>query len=180
MENLKIVVSEESFHSKEVYDIIASNISMVNLIREEGGMIEKDIHPDALLSYLVDYYIAQYKNGNFSQIVWNSGADLDFLEKVEEGLEKMGAKEHLALLQKQVKVLKDMNYEVLEAFLETDYFGTNPTRDALKNDDFYSIKEDVVDLNAKWLRNHPDLAVLSIEDMYRYAEKILGTTIVRE
>jgi len=83
-------------------------------------------------------------------------------------------------LNKQVEVLKGLDETVLEAFCESDYFGTNPTRDLLKNDDFYNLEEDIVELNAKWLKNHPDLEVLSIEEMFVKAETLLDKKISRE
>ncbi|MCC9041454.1 DUF4375 domain-containing protein [Myroides sp. M-43] len=176
---LKIVISEDAFKSQERYDIISSNISFINLVRDEGGLMGEVVHPDAILSYYVDYYLAQYKNGNFSQIVWNTQADFEFFETIAVGLEKMGAVANLALLTKQVEVLKGIDDVVLEAFCESDYFGTNPTRDLLKNDDFYGLEEDLVDLNAKWLRAHADLDVLSIEGMYQRAELLLDKKIER-
>ncbi|MDM1397447.1 DMP19 family protein [Myroides odoratimimus] len=176
---LKIVVSQDSFNSQEAYDIVYSNITFINLVREEGGLMEETIHPDAILSYYLDYYLAQYKNGNFSQIVWNTQADYEFFAIIADGLEKIGATQNLALLKKQLEVLNNIDETVLEAFCESDYFGTNPTRDLLKNDDFYNLEEDIVELNAKWLRNHPDLEVLSIEGMYQRAEALLDKKIER-
>lgn len=176
---LKIVVSKEAYNSQERYDIISSNISFINLIREEGGLMEESIHPDAILSYYTDYYLAQYKNGNFSQVVWNTQADFEFFETIAIALDKMGAKANLALLNKQVEVLKGIDETVLEAFCESDYFGTNPTKDLLKNDDFYDLEEDLVELNAQWLKSHPDLDILSIEEMYERAEVLLDKKIER-
>ncbi|KUF44063.1 DUF4375 domain-containing protein [Myroides marinus] len=177
---LKIVVSEDSFKSADAYDIVYSNISFINLVRDEGGVMGEVIHPDAIMSYYLDYYLAQYKNGNFSQIVWNTQADYEFFDDIAKGLEKIGAVQNLALLNKQVEVLKGLDETVLEAFCESDYFGTNPTRDLLKNDDFYNLEEDIVELNAKWLKNHPDLEVLSIEEMFVKAETLLDKKISRE
>lgn len=180
MKDLKIVVSENAMNSEDAYDIVYSNITFINLIREESDTDPGEyIHPDAFLSYYVDYYLAEYNNGNFSQLVWNTQADYDFFDVVEEGLKKIGAEKHLAFLQKQVAFLKDFDEVALEAFIETDYFGTNPTRDALKNDAFFDIDEDLVELNAEWLRNHPDLLVLSIEGMYKRAEALLDKQIER-
>jgi hypothetical protein len=67
----KIIVSENSFNSNDPYDIINSNITVVNLLREEG-IDDENINEDSLTSYYLDYYSAQYKNGNFSQFVWNT------------------------------------------------------------------------------------------------------------
>ncbi|MEC4113989.1 DMP19 family protein [Myroides pelagicus] len=180
MKDLKIVVSDKSVNSEDVFDVVYSNITFINLLREEvEGSPEEYIHPDAILSYYVDYYLVEYNNGNFSQLVWNTQVDYDFFDLVMQGMEKMGAKEHLAFLQKQVAFLKEFDEVALEAFIETDYFGENPTRDALKNDDFYAIKEDLVALNANWLKTHRDLLVLSIEGMYQKAEELLGKKIDR-
>ncbi len=67
----KIIVSDNSFKSNEPYDIINSNITVINLLREEG-VDDENINEDSLTSYYLDYYLAQYNNGNFSQFVWNT------------------------------------------------------------------------------------------------------------
>ncbi len=72
-----------------------------------------------------------------------------------------------------------MTKEELDSFLLGEYFGENPTRDKLKNDLFFSLDESIIDLNSKWLRNHPKLEVLSIEDMFVELEKFIGRKILR-
>lgn len=192
MNHPKIVVSQESMQSEDKYDVIYSNILFVNLIREEAddeneddeieeeSKIDELIPHDAFLSYYVDYYLSQYENGNFSQFVYNTGADFEVIDWIVEGLKKMGSTEHLALLQKQVEVLEAMDEVVLEAFIESDYFGANPIRDLLNNDSFFTLKEDLIDLNATWLKAHPDLLVLSTDEMYDYAEELLDKKIERD
>lgn len=192
MNQPKIVVSSESMQSEDKYDVIYSNILFVNLIREEAAdeneeeedeaedKVDELIPHDAFLSYYVDYYLSQYENGNFSQFVYNTGADLELIDWIIDGLKKMGSIEHLALLQKQVEVLEAMDEVVLEAFIESDYFGTNPIRDLLNNDSFFTLKEDLIDLNATWLKTHPDLLVLSTDEMYDYAEQLLDKKIERD
>lgn len=46
----KIIVSEGTFNSSEPHDVINSNITVVNLLREEG-IEDENIHEDALTSY---------------------------------------------------------------------------------------------------------------------------------
>ncbi|WP_413511992.1 DUF4375 domain-containing protein [Myroides odoratus] len=192
MNQPKIVVSSESMQSEDKYDVIYSNILFVNLIREEAAddneeeedeaedKVDELIPHDAFLSYYVDYYLSQYENGNFSQFVYNTGADFEVIDWIIDGLKKMGSTEHLALLQKQVEVLEAMDEVVLEAFIESDYFGANPIRDLLNNDSFFTLKEDLIDLNATWLKTHPDLLVLSTDEMYDYAEELLDKKIERD
>ncbi|MDM1407370.1 DUF4375 domain-containing protein [Myroides sp. DF42-4-2] len=187
MSQPKIVVSKDARESQDNYDIIYSNITFINLIREEvetedpeEDNVDELIPHDAFLSYYVDYYLSQYENGNFSQFVYNTGADLELIDWIIEGLEKMGSVEHLALLKKRLDVLENMDEAVLEAFIESDYFGTNPTRDILNDDDFFKIEEDLIELNANWLKQHSELLALSIDEMYDYAEQLLGKKVERE
>ena len=71
MEFGKIIISETAAASENPQDVINSNISVINLMREEK--IDDDlIHEDALLSYYLDYYTSQYTEGNFAQFVYNS------------------------------------------------------------------------------------------------------------
>jgi len=175
----KIIVSETSFNSAEPYDVISSNISVVNLLEEEGSDIG-NIHEDAVASYYVDYYLSQYRNGNFSQFVWNTGWSPELNKIIKKGLEKMGAEKHLELFNEQCLKVEDLEEGELQKFLKSDYFGPNKTRDQLKNSSFYDLEEDLIILNSQWLKNHPDLQVLPIEEMFTELEKFIGRAINRE
>lgn len=174
----KIIVSDTSHGSNVPYDLIRSNISVVNLLGEEG--IEEDnIHEDSVISYYVDYYFWQYKNGNFSQFVWNSGWSEDLNKTIEEGLMKMKAEKHLELFLEQCSKVEQLADGELQKFLERDYFGPNPTRNLLKNSSFYSLEEDLITLHSQWLKDHPDLKVLPVEEMFSELEKLVGRKIDR-
>ena len=55
MEFGRIIISETAFNSENLQDVIHSNISVINLMREEG--VNDDlIHEDAIMSYYLDYY----------------------------------------------------------------------------------------------------------------------------
>lgn len=173
-----IIVSNNAFNSEDPYDIIQSNISFLNVLLEEGAQ-EEWLNDDAFLSYYVDYYDSQYGNGNFSQFVWNSGYNASLNALVEKGLEKIGAVKHLAHFRKMLEEANKFSKEEMEEFLGGEYFGTNPLRDRLKNDEFYDIDEEIMELNSKWLRNHPSLKVLTIDEMFEFAEEFLGKKIER-
>lgn len=174
----KVIVSEGSFNSTDPYDIIDSNISFINVLREEG--FEGELCPEAQTSYYVDYYSSQVKNGGFSQFVYNSGWNDELNAIIREGLEKMHAVEHLAFFNKQAIFVDNFDEFELAKFLDSDYFGKNPTREALNNDDFFDIKENLIDLNASWLKTLTNLSVLSVDNMFQEAEKILGKAISRD
>jgi hypothetical protein len=85
MEFGSIIISETAVNSENPQDVINSNISVINLMREEK--IDDDlIHEDALMSYYLDYYTSQYTEGNFAQFVYNSHWNEELNELIEEGL----------------------------------------------------------------------------------------------
>jgi hypothetical protein len=128
MEFGRIIISETAANSENPQDVIDSNISVINLMREEK--IDDDlIHEDALTSYYLDYYTAQYTQGNFAQFVYNSGWDKELNELIEEGLALIGAQKHLELFQQQSKKVKLMSTVKLNKFLKGKLAGVNPIRD---------------------------------------------------
>lgn len=173
-----IIISNNSINSGENESIVYSNVTFVSLLLEED-VPEDDIHPDALTSYYLDYYDSQYRNGNFSQFVYNSGWSSDINDIIEKGLEQINALQHLRLFSLQRTKVNELTEEQLDAFINGDYFDENPIRDSLKNDDFFALEEDIAELNAHWLKTHPDLKVLSIEGMFEEAEQIVGRPVDR-
>lgn len=174
----QVIVSKDSFESKDASDIIYSNISFINVLREEG--FEGELCHEAQISYYVDYYLAQVKNGGFSQFVYNSGWNDELNTLILEGLERMSARQYLVFFKQQSQIVNDFDEFKLAVFLDGDYFGKNPTRDALNNDEFFNIPEDLVALNADWLRSLPNLEVLTIDHMFEKIESVLGRAISRE
>jgi hypothetical protein len=178
MEFGKIIISETAAASESPQDIINSNISVINLIREEK--IDDDlIHEDALMSYYLDYYTAQCAEGNFAQFVYNSRWDSELNELVEEGLALVGAEKHLEFFQQQSKKTKLMSSVKRDKFLKGKLEGVNPTRDILNAQSFAAIEEDLVSLNANFLKSHPDTEVLSVDDMFAVLEEFVGHEIKR-
>jgi hypothetical protein len=163
-----IVVSEKSFRSKETGDIVESNVSFINALFDEC-LTEAEVSAEALRSYYVDYYLAQVNNGGFSQFVYNSRWNPQCIEYVREGMRAMKAKQHLEVFEEGAELVKKLGSKGLKAYLASEYFGENTERDKLNgvNDRFMDVekKEDLLTLNAAWLRRHPKLLVLEVEEM---------------
>lgn len=182
MKQEQIIISQNSL-KKELYDVVYSNVTVVNLLLEQG-LKERDMHKDALASYYVDYYLAQVQNGGFSQYVYNTKWQEIVNKRVAYGLEQMKATKHLALFNKKRKKLDTISPKDLATYFKSEYFGDNNMRDILnnlddENDKFYNMEESIIELNAEWLKNHPDAQILSIEEMFLAIEKITGTKIER-
>jgi hypothetical protein len=157
-----VIVSDQSVASADPYDIVYSNIEFVSALFGEHLRTD-EIAPDALRTYYVDYYLAQVNNGGFSQFVYNSHWSPLMVGFIREGLAAMKAVGHLALFNESAALVDHLGADGLQAFLESELFGTNPTRDALNvnNDRFYELSEteDLIALNAAWLRSLPGLKV---------------------
>jgi len=178
MEFGRIIVSETAMNSENPQDIINSNISVINLMREEK-IDDEFIHEDALMSYYLDYYYSQCVAGNFAQFVYQSGWNKELNELIEEGLALIGAYNHLELFQQQAKKVKLMSSVKLNKFLKGKLEGVNPVRDSLINDSFFEIEENLVTLNANFLKSHPDFEVLSVDDIFVALEEFVGHEIKR-
>jgi hypothetical protein len=163
-----VVVSDNSFKASDSTALVMSNVSFVGALFDEY-FESAEIAPDAMRSYYVDYYRAEIQNGGFSQLVYNSRLKPEVLVYVREGLTAMGAKEHLQLFEKSLKVLEKLSPADLKKFLESGYFGENPERDVLNDpsDEFYALMKthDLVRINGDWLRSLPNLTVLTIPQM---------------
>jgi hypothetical protein len=169
-----VVVSDQSYASNEPYDLVESNVLFVNALFEQHLRAD-EIAPDALRSYYVDYYVAQVNNGGFSQFVYNSGWSPSLIGMVRDGLSAMKAAEHLKLFEKSADIVRQMEPDRLQAFLRGKYFGTNAERDALDaNDDrFFDLSktDDLIAINAAWLRGLPGLRVMTPEQMQAEVER---------
>jgi hypothetical protein len=174
----RIIISETAMNSENPQDVVNSNISVINLMREEK--IDDDlIHEDALLSYYLDYYTSKYTEGNFAKFVYDSGWNKELNELIEEGLAIIGAEKHLALFQEQSRKLRLQSNIKLGKFLKGKLDGPNPFRDLLNNDLFFELEENITILNAAFLKSHPDTEVLSVDDMFEVLEKFVGHEIKR-
>jgi hypothetical protein len=174
-----VIVSTDALESDDPYDLISSNIDVVNALLAEH-LTHDEISTDALRSYYVDYFLAQLNNGGFSQFVYNSrwGECIDY---ITDGFAAMGANKHLEFFEDAAQKMSERpGIEGLKTFFGSEYFGENPERDILNefNDGFFALEdvENLTELNAKWLRGHPNLVVLSrdeiAEEIQRRAEAI--------
>jgi hypothetical protein len=85
----------------------------------------------------------------------------------------------LVLFQQQCKKVSLMSSVKLNKFLKGKLEGVNPTRDVLNAQYFASIEENLVVLNANFLKSHPDFEVLTVDDMFAVLEEFVGHEIKR-
>lgn len=179
----KVMVSTNSMESNEPYDIVGSNISVVNMLFKEY-LTADEICGDALTSYYVDYYLAQINNGGFSQFVYNTQWNPSIINFVRNGLRMMGATQHQLLFEEGANLVKRLRSSDLDDYFNSEYFGENETRDQLNliNKRFYALSdtEDLISLNSAWLRKLPNLLVLPIIEMESMLSQISSLIPDRE
>ncbi len=163
-----VIVSDTAVKSDEPYDIIQSNIEFLNA-QFEKHLTHEEVSQHSLQSYYVDYFLAQLNNGGFSQFVYNSRWG-DCIHHTIDGLAAMGAVKHLDLFAKATQLIKErLGAQRLQKFLSSEYFGDNEEHDILNelNSKFFALSntEDLIELNAQWLRGLNDLVVLSESDI---------------
>src|SRR5262249_56658655 len=86
----------------------------------------------------------------------------------------LGAKRHLKAFEQGSELVEEFGPDRLRAYFASEYFGENLDRDELNaaNNEFSAAEEveDLLTLNAAWLRKHPNLCpVPTEEDMRREA-----------
>lgn len=144
MSSNDIVISIDSFHSRNKYDIVSSNNQFITKLFQNN--IEEDkISENALKSYYVDYYLSHINYGGFTKFIENFASKLKILYYIYSGLEALGTKKHLALFQKALLEEHDSSEDFDAAFKEIEK------------------SENLLDINHKWLMNHPQLIIMNAE-----------------
>ena len=172
-----IVVSRESAASDEPYAIIQSNIDFINALFA-GCLKGDEVSQQALLSYHVDYYLTQVNNGGFAQFVRNSGFNRRTIGNIRGGLAAMGATRHATVFEEGSALVEGYGEAWLADFLSRGIqaaYSETPNFDALEaiSHRFFEVAktEDLIRLNAAWLRAHPDLVVATGAEMTAEAER---------
>jgi hypothetical protein len=175
-----IVVIEASIAHEDPGEIVGSNVWFVNALLDEY-LTPDEIAADALRSYYVDYYLAQVNNGGFSQFVYNSRWSPFVLASVREGMRAIGAERHLAVFEEGAELVHLFGRDRLDRYFASEYFGDNADRDELNavNDRFSETDkaENLLALNATWLRSHPNLAPMPTEQHMREEARRRGQTL---
>lgn len=163
-------------------DVVDANVHVVSGMFEEL-LNEDEISPAALRSYYVDFYLTQALAGGFAQYVFTAPEREEIDPYVREGLAGMGAAAHLDLFNRTVAAFGALTDTDVDTYLDggsgweaegdTEDNGTEGgVSEAVRrleelDGEFESVleTEDIVALNAAWLRGQPDLLVLADDDL---------------
>ena len=183
--NYAPVLTRESINGSDA-DVVDANVEVVNRMYAELLDVE-EIAPSALGSYYVDFYLTQSLGGGFAQYVFTAPERGDIDAYIRAGLEQMGASAHLDLFNRTVAAFDSLSEDEADAYLDGDTdldtddadgapgAGSSEGLGLLEELDaeFESLleTEDIVALNAAWLRGLADLLVLDDEELSRHIEE---------
>lgn len=165
-----VVLNKTGFEAGNA-DVVDSNVNVVNQMYQE--LLNSDeIALPALNSYFVDFYLTQALSGGFAQYVFTAPEREEVDEYVRAGLEAMGAERHLDLFNRTAAAFDALTEEEAEAYLDGELDESEtpvPAVVALDELDgeFEALleEEDIIDLNAAYLRDQSELLVLSEDEI---------------
>lgn len=172
------VLTRGSLHGGNV-DVVDANVDVVNAMYAEL-LDAEEIAPAALCSYYVDFYLTQALDGGFAQYVFTLPEREEIDGYIRAGLAGMGATAHLDLFNRSVAAFDSLSDEEADAYLDGDAgqgIGDDapPAPEAVQllerlDDEFEPLleTEDIIALNAAWLRSQPDLLVLDADELDRH------------
>lgn len=138
-----IIISRESFHSQNKYDVVFSNTQYITKLFQ-NNIQEDKISEDALKSYYVDYYLSHILHNGFTSFIENFSNKSKILYYIHAGLKALKTQKHLELFEK-------VFYQ--EKTKELDVY----------NNIFKEIQqsENLLHINHQWLMNHPQLIIMN-------------------
>ncbi|MCB4208420.1 hypothetical protein [Arthrobacter sp. UM1] len=129
-----VIVSEESL-TEDADAVLLSNMNVVNTMFDEH-IAADEIADAALESYYVDFYATQLAAGGFGHLVFTSAMDEDVLQYIADGLDEMGAEDHLELFKKFVGAYENLGEDGQEYFLTEEETDDDEITDDAVEDDY--------------------------------------------
>ncbi|MFE4545148.1 hypothetical protein [Arthrobacter sp. NPDC056727] len=160
-------------------ETVDSNVAVVNTMYQEL-LGAGEIAPNALRSFFVDFYLTQSLGGGFAQYVFTAPDREELDAYIREGLEGMGAAGHVNLFGRTVEAFDALSEEEADVYLDgvadASGDGALPERVQAMEDldaEFESLleTEDIVALNAAWLRGQEGLLVLNDDELTAHIAK---------
>jgi hypothetical protein len=160
-------------------DVVDSNVAVVNAMYQEL-LGPGEIAPNALRSYFVDFYLTQSLGGGFAQYVFTAPDREELDAYIREGLQGMGAAGNVDLFDRTVEAFDSLSEEEADIYLDgeadAEEAGGLPERVQAMEDldaelESHLETEDIVALNAAWLRGQEGLLVLNDDELTAHIAK---------
>jgi hypothetical protein len=165
-----IIVSEASIKTNESSAIVQSNVDFVDALKK-NFIRQDELSPESLKSYFVSQYSKLMDGGGFAEFVLRTGWGKEMITHLVAGLESLGAEEHLKLLAAFTERLTLHGADGIACLYDSEHPQNQQLREFLNElmpeFSLLNTTENLTELNAKWIKNHPKLVVMSEANMQR-------------
>jgi hypothetical protein len=165
-----IIVSDVSVKSSDVSAIMRSNSDVIqalmrNFVRRE------ELCSEAFKSHYVNLYSTLMDESGFAEFVYQTAWEQTSITYLVAGLESLKADAHIDLLAKFTERLSTHGADGVACLYDNDHPQNQEMRDFLNEfmPEFRALNEaqNLMVLNAQWLKQHPQLVVMSDTDIKR-------------
>lgn len=159
-----IIISETCLELGDDFSIVQSNSAVVDALLQ-NYVLREELSVAALKSYYIHFYDTCMNRGGFAEFVVASGWERTCIEHLVSGLENINAHTHIELLGRFTNRLSTFGADGVACLYDDDHPQNKQMREFLNElmPDFISanMAENLMALNAKWLKNHPALVIMS-------------------
>jgi hypothetical protein len=159
-----IIVSDSSIQSTDASLVVQSNVRVTNEFLR-NFLRPEELCAEALKSYYVNLYAFHMNNGGFAEFVYQTGWDKLTVKLLVDGLEDMGTEAHIQLLAKCAERLSAFGADGIACLYDDEHPQNQQMREFLNQftSEFIATNEvqNLNEMNADWLKNHPQLVVMS-------------------
>jgi len=155
----QIVVTIDSFHSRNTHDLVASNNDYVTKLFQQN-LKEDKISKEALHSYYVDYYLSHITCGGFLDFIENFQQRPKVIHFIREGLKALNAKKHLKLFETLFPKNNEINPKINKNRVNKRFFRIQK-------------KENLQQINHDWLMNHSELLIMHQDHIDKHIQEHL-------
>jgi hypothetical protein len=168
-----IIVSDLSAKSPDISSVVRSNADVVDaLIR--NFVRREELYSEALKSYYVNLYATLMNEGGFAEFVYQTGWEQTSITFLVAGLESLKAEAQVELLAKFTDRLSTHGADGVACLYDNEHPQHQEMRDFLNElmPEYVATSEveNLIALNAGWLRQHPRLVVMSDAEIKRQIE----------
>lgn len=155
-----IIIPQSSFDNADTHSVPMAVVDFVNFMMREAMYRRNEIPNEALLSYHVDYYLAQVNNGGHGQFAGNSGWQEATIVDIQYGLLAMGLDEALEVFE-GLMLFAHEDPDRFVAAAEAGGFGDiDPIIKDLDDRFFAGPSKQILAGNDHWLRTEAPLEIV--------------------
>jgi hypothetical protein len=174
----EILITKAELRSRDSQTLPDAVLGFCRWCTGEAWLVREEVQPDAWRIHHSGFYIGDVSNGGHGQFAANSAMEPGLLDDVEEGLDRLGLAELLAIF-RQFRGLLESDTGLKRAVMEGGGFGDIPAAIGAIDDAFFRSPERKrhAEHATRWLKAAPTVAFLTPREMRARQEAILASNV---